>query len=195
MDWLSPPTQTSPLLFGEAAVPTLPDVKYLNLVTNPKNPTYYYVKLNGISVGNQLLSIPAGVFDIDTVGGAGTIFDSGTTVTQLAKVAYVQVLAAINATVAGYPRKTDSSGLDLCLSGVQGQLPKVPNLTFHFDGADMFLPVSNFFIFMETSQAYCLSMLSSPDVSIIGSLQQQNFQIFYDTINRKIGFVPKTCGR
>lgn len=55
VDWLAPPTQTSALLFGDAAMPTLPDVKYLPLLTNPKIVTYYYVQLNGISVGDKLL--------------------------------------------------------------------------------------------------------------------------------------------
>jgi len=91
VDWLALPTQTSALLFGDAAMPTLPDVKYLPLLTNPKVPTYYYVKLNGITVGDTLLNISSTVFDIDLVGGAGTIFDSGTTVTQLAKPAYEEV--------------------------------------------------------------------------------------------------------
>lgn len=91
VDWLAPPTQTSALLFGDAAMPTLPDVKYLPLLTNPKIATYYYVQLNGISVGDKLLNISSSVFAIDRVGGAGTIIDSGTTVTQLAKPAYDQV--------------------------------------------------------------------------------------------------------
>lgn len=90
VDWLAPPTQTSALLFGDAAMPTLPDVKYLPLLTNPKIATYYYVQLNGISVGDKLLNISSSVFAIDRVGGAGTIIDSGTTVTQLAKPAYDQ---------------------------------------------------------------------------------------------------------
>lgn len=195
VDWLAPPTQTSPLLFGDAAVPTLPDVKYLALLTNPKNPTYYYVKLNGISVGEKLLNISSTVFEIDRVGGAGTIFDSGTTVTQLAKVAYTEVLMAMNASTMSYPRKVDdTSGLDLCIGGfAKGALPTLPSMTFHFDGADMLLPPSNYFIFLESSQSYCFSMVPSPDVTIIGSVQQQNFQVYYDTIGRKLGYVPKSC--
>ncbi|KAG0579028.1 hypothetical protein KC19_4G067000 [Ceratodon purpureus] len=195
VDWLAPPTQTSPLLFGDAATPTLPDVKYLPLLTNPKIPTYYYVKLNGITVGTTLLNISSTVFDIDPVGGAGTIFDSGTTVTQLAKPAYEEVLAAMNASTQSYPRKTDdTSGLDLCLGGtVNGQVPNVPAMTFHFEGGDMVLPASNYFIFLESSQSYCFSMVESPDVTIIGSVQQQNFQVYYDTVGRQLGFVPKSC--
>lgn len=192
VDWLAPPTQTSALLFGDAAMPTLPDVKYLPLLTNPKIPTYYYVKLNGITVGATLLNISASVFDIDERGGAGTIFDSGTTVTQLAKPAYEAVLAAVNASTQAYPRAADStSGLDLCL--VNGQVPDVPAITFHFDGGDMALPASNYFIFLESSQSYCFSMVESPDVTIIGSVQQQNFQVYYDTVGRRLGFVPKSC--
>lgn len=195
VDWLAPPTQTSPLLFGDAAVPTFPGVKYISLLTNPKVPTYYYVKLNGISVGGKLLNISSTAFDIDSVGRAGTIFDSGTTVTQLAGEVHQEVLAAMNASTMDYPRKTDdSSGLDLCLGGfAEGQLPTVPSMTFHFEGGDMELPPSNYFIFLESSQSYCFSMVSSPDVTIIGSIQQQNFQVYYDTVGRKIGFVPKSC--
>ncbi|XP_024391846.1 aspartyl protease family protein 2 isoform X2 [Physcomitrium patens] len=195
VDWLAPPTQTSPLLFGDAAVPILPDVKYLPILANPKVPTYYYVKLNGISVGDNLLNISSTVFDIDSVGGAGTIFDSGTTVTQLAEAAYKEVLAAMNASTMAYSRKIDDiSRLDLCLSGFpKDQLPTVPAMTFHFEGGDMVLPPSNYFIYLESSQSYCFAMTSSPDVNIIGSVQQQNFQVYYDTAGRKLGFVPKDC--
>ena len=91
VDWLASPTQTSALLFGDAAMPTLPDVKYLPLLTNPKVATFYFVQLLGITVGDTRLNISSAVFDIDRVGGARTIFDSGTTVTQLAKPAYVEV--------------------------------------------------------------------------------------------------------
>lgn len=105
------------------------------------------------------------------------------------------MLAAMNASTSGYARKSDdTSGLELCIGGLaQGQLPKVPGMTFHFEGGDMVLPASNYFIFLESSGSYCFSMVSSPDVTIIGSVQQQNFQIYYDTVGRRIGFVPKSC--
>ncbi|CAM6063313.1 unnamed protein product [Sphagnum tenellum] len=188
VDWQAAPNQTSPLLFGEAAAPLLPGVTYIGLVTNPQNPTFYYVNLTGISVGTQLLTIPEGTFDINPVGAGGAIFDSGTTITTLAEAAYTAVLNAMNTSTMIYPRTEAVPGLDLCFAGSNAQLPNVPTLTFHFEGADMVLPVSNYFIFIESSQAYCLSISQSPDMTVLGSIQQQNFQVLYDTVNRQIGF-------
>jgi len=73
----------------------------------------------------------------------------------------LQVLAAMNASTLAYARKTDdTSGLELCFGGFpQGQLPSVPGMTFHFQGGDMVLPPSNYFIFLESSQSYCFSMV------------------------------------
>lgn len=193
VDWQAAPNQTSPLLFGEAAAPLLPGVTYIGLVTNPQNPTFYYVNLTGISVGTQLLTIPEGTFDINPVGAGGAIFDSGTTITTLAEAAYTAVLNAMNTSTMVYPRTEAVPGLDLCFAGSNAQLPNVPTLTFHFEGADMVLPVSNYFIFIESSQAYCLSISQSPDMTVLGSIQQQNFQVLYDTVNRQIGFVPRVC--
>jgi hypothetical protein len=193
VDWQAAPNQTSPLLFGEAAAPLLPGVTYIGLVTNPQNPTFYYVNLTGISVGTQLLTIPEGTFDINPVGAGGAIFDSGTTITTLAEAAYTAVLNAMNTSTMIYPRTEAVPGLDLCFAGSNAQLPNVPTLTFHFAGADMVLPVTNYFIFIESSQAYCLSISQSPDMTVLGSIQQQNFQVLYDTVNRQIGFVPRVC--
>ncbi|CAL1401465.1 unnamed protein product [Linum trigynum] len=48
--------------------------------------TFYYVALSGMSVGGELLSIPASVFELDEAGNGGVIVDCGTAITRLQTV-------------------------------------------------------------------------------------------------------------
>ncbi|KAI5066703.1 hypothetical protein GOP47_0019327 [Adiantum capillus-veneris] len=85
-------------------------------------------------------------------------------------------------------------GLDLCYSKTSwAKLRKsVPSLTFHFRGADMQLPVNNYFIDLE--KLVCLAFARSSDsLSIFGNIQQQSFHIMYDLEAHLISFAPAAC--
>ncbi|GKB94765.1 aspartyl protease AED3-like protein [Tanacetum coccineum] len=67
------------------------NIKYTPLLTNPRRPSLYYVKLVGIKVGPKLVNIPASAFALNPNNGAGTIIDSGTVFTRLVTPAYTAV--------------------------------------------------------------------------------------------------------
>ncbi|KAJ7555526.1 hypothetical protein O6H91_05G044000 [Diphasiastrum complanatum] len=197
--WTDATSKTSPMFFGDAAVPKKTGVRYTPLLKNPNQDydTFYYVQLDGISVAGSTLSIPHGTFDIQSDGSGGVIFDSGTTLTYLATAGYQKVLQALKSHISLPVTDSSAYGLDLCyaVSHAQGKLQgSFPRLTFHFRGADYELPLENYFIPVTTAgDVWCLALAGSSDFSIFGNIQQQNFHIFYDLGNSQIGFVPTTC--
>ncbi|CAM6110099.1 unnamed protein product [Calypogeia fissa] len=187
-------SQTSPLLFGNAAIPS-GAVKYTPIVQNSHHPTYYYVGLTGISVGGTLLNIPASVFGIDSSGSGGTILDSGTTITQLVGSAYKVVIQAFQSQMQYSQVSGSASGLDLCfdVSGAPSSGVTVPTLSFHFDQADIDLPAENYFVMVDNQGTLCLAMAGSYGFSIYGNIQQQNFQILFDRSGGRVGFKQMQC--
>nr|CAD1835752.1 unnamed protein product [Ananas comosus var. bracteatus] len=75
----------------------------------------------------------------------------------------------------------------LCYQGTKADLKggKIPNLTFHFALLDVVLPPENFFNLKDKS-VLCFAMVSVTDVSIFGSMAQQNKNVGYDVINRRL---------
>lgn len=73
-------------------------MKYTPIVANKQNPTYYYVNVEGISIGGQRLAIDgaASVFGLDAEGRGGTILDSGTTLTYWQSSAFNAITAVSN---------------------------------------------------------------------------------------------------
>ncbi|CAM6107911.1 unnamed protein product [Calypogeia fissa] len=168
---------------------------YTPLIVNNAFPTFYYVGLTAILVNGIPLSIPAGTFAIDSQGGGGTIVDSGTTFTQFQAAAYTPLLNKVKSLIT-YPKVNGSSiGLDACYRPGT-PTPIWPIVTLRLPGVDMVLPGDNLFLLEDNSGDYCMAIMSSGSsrLGIIGSVQQQNFNIKFDLANNLLGlFGPTTC--
>ncbi|CAN6167171.1 unnamed protein product [Urochloa humidicola] len=166
-------------------------------VVNPALPTMYFLNMTGISVGGYRLPIDPAVFAInDTDGTAGTIIDSGTTISYLAEPAYAAVRAAFVSQIRlPLLNATDASVLDTCFKWPPPprQSLTLPEVVFHFDGADMELPLQNYMLVDPVSGGLCLAMATSSDGTIIGNFQHQNFHVLYDLENSLLSFVPAPC--
>lgn len=189
------PSKTSTLLMGKHTKMNAATVSSTPIIQSSLNPTYYYLSLEGISVNDNLLKIPAGTFDIQSDGSGGLIIDSGTTVTYLKQNVYDAVKEALNSSI-NLPNADGSSvGLDLCFQ--QGSSnSSFPTVIFHFKGADFVLSKDNY-LFDIGNGVLCLTMLSNggiTDLSIFGNLQQQNYQILYDNGSNMLSFAPTVCG-
>lgn len=190
---------TSTLLLGPSAALNGTGVRTTPFVASPsKAPmsTYYYLNLTGISIGTTALSIPPNAFALRTDGTGGLIIDSGTTITSLVDAAYQQVRAAIESLVTlPVADGSDSTGLDLCfaLTSETSTPPTMPSMTFHFDGADMVLPVENYMIL--GSGVWCLAMRNQTvgAMSTLGNYQQQNVHLLYDIQKETLSFAPAKC--
>nr|CAB3489633.1 unnamed protein product [Digitaria exilis] len=83
-------------------------------------------------------------------GNSGFIFDSGTMLTYLTEPAYTEAKAAVlkQTDLAMVP---DGDGYEACYEAPRDDrsLEKaVPSMVLHIDGADMVLPVTNYFVDM-----------------------------------------------
>ncbi|XP_058089605.1 aspartic proteinase nepenthesin-2 [Magnolia sinica] len=188
-------SKTSPLFFGSTAsfgkglkVGSTP------LIKNPSQPTFYYLSLEGITVGGTLLSIPKSTFALKDDGSGGLIIDSGTSITYLEEVGYKLVRKAFVSQVQLEEADASSTGLDLCFSlPSDASTVEVPKLVFHFNGADLDLPAENYMILDSSTGLLCLTIMDSTGMSIFGNFQQQNLQFVYDLQKETLSFAPVQC--
>lgn len=189
------PSKTSPLFIGQMASLSGSNVRSTPIITSSLNPSYYYLSLEGISVDGQSLNIPAGMFDLQSDGSGGLFIDSGTTYTFLPPTAFDLLKEALNSSI-NLPQADGSSvNLDLCFNPQGSSNPSFPAVTFHFKGADYDLHTENYLLTVR-SDLICLSILPNTDesdISIIGNIQQQNYQILYDNEKNVLSFAPTYC--
>lgn len=191
-------SSTSTLLMGSLANANNSDTasKTTPLVVNPSQPSFYYLSLEGITVGGTRLPIKKSTFALNSDGSGGVIIDSGTTLTYLEKSAFDLVKKEFTSQMKLPVDKSGSSGLDLCFT-----LPsdasdiEVPKLVFHFKGADVDLPGENYMIADSSVGLACLAMGSSSGMSIFGNVQQQNYLLLHDLQKETLSFIPTKCNQ
>ncbi|TMX03495.1 hypothetical protein EJD97_015915 [Solanum chilense] len=187
---------SSTLLMGSMARDDYNNIITTPLVKNPTQPSFYYLSLKGISVGDTQLAIKKSTFSLNKDGSGGMIIDSGTTITYLEESAFSLLKKEFSSQVNLEVDDSSSTGLDLCF-----KLPsntnniKVPKLIFHFEGADMDLPAENYMIADSRMGIACLAMGSSSGMSIFGNVQQQNMMVIHDLDKETLSFVPKQCDK
>jgi len=168
------------------------------LVQNPRFPSWYFVSLEGISLGGARLPIPNGTFDLRADGYGGMIVDSGTTFTVLVESAFRAVVGCV-AGALGQPVANASSLDSPCFPAPPGaqRLPDMPDMVLHFaGGADMRLRRDNYMSFNQEEASFCLSIAgTASSVSVLGNFQQQNIQMLYDITVGQLSFVPTDCSK
>ncbi|KAK9691337.1 hypothetical protein RND81_09G190700 [Saponaria officinalis] len=189
---------SSKLIFGEdtelLAHPQLSFTKLVNGKENPTN-TFYYVEINAVSVGGEILNIPEETWGFTQDGAGGTIIDSGSTLSYFVEPAYEIIKDAFVQKISKYSLVTDFAVLKPCYNVSATDDLQMPSFTIHFrDGAEWNFPISNYFIWVD-QQTVCLALMPSKTspFSIIGNYQQQNFHILYDTDKSRLGFAPTKC--
>nr|XP_051190852.1 aspartic proteinase nepenthesin-1-like [Lolium perenne] len=195
------PSLSSPVLFGSLAElePRGGDTMQTTpLVQNMAYPSWYYISLEGISLGDTRLPIPEQAFQLRNDGTGGMVVDSGTTFTILEGSAFMVVLDHV-AEVLGHPAVNSSSFEIPCFPAPSGQrqLPPMPDMVMHFaGGADMRLHRDNYMSFDEEGSSFCLNMLGDDATlsgSVLGNFQQQNIQMLFDITVGQLSFAPADC--
>ncbi|XP_020589873.1 aspartic proteinase nepenthesin-1-like [Phalaenopsis equestris] len=182
---------TSPLFLGSLANPDSSS-QTTPLGQSPNIPTYYYLSLQGITVGSTKLSIPSSAFAISSDGSGGLIIDSGTSFTMLVPSAY-DVLKQEFQSQMGLPVASGNT-FDLCFSSPSDGSFQPPKLIFNFQGADMDLPKENYLVSDAGGSLLCLAILpSDQSLSLFGNFQQQNMHIVYDVQGGNLYFAPAQC--
>lgn len=150
--------------------------------------TFYYLTLEGISVGNQRLRL-------DYAGGdreGNIIIDSGTTFTLLPPDLYEELEDAVKNSVKLERIEDPKRELRLCY--LSREDIEIPAMTVHFRGADVKWKHEN--VFTRTSDvSVCLAAQPSKDIAIYGNLAQINFLVGYDLVKKMVSFEPTDCGR
>ncbi|KAL2347158.1 hypothetical protein Fmac_001158 [Flemingia macrophylla] len=164
------------------------------LLKNPLQPSFYYLSLEGISVGETLLDIEKSTFEVGEDGSGGVIIDSGTTITYLQSKAFdafkKEFVSQMNLPL----DKSSSTGLDVCFSvPSETSQVEVPNVVFHFKGGDLQLPADNYMIGDSNLGVACLAIGSASGMSIFGNVQQQNILVNHDLEKETISFIPTSC--
>lgn len=190
------------LRFG-SDIPQTPSLKTTELITRGERFAHYYVTLVGMSISGSHLNIPPYYFR-DRLSPDGTIIDSGASYTYIVKPAYrileqemVKYLSSI-----GGLKRTGHPHFGLCYErSRKGQgFNNLPNVTFHFQGADLVVQPQGAFE-VDTSRRgmefFCLAMFpyfddSSPG-SIIGAYQQTNHRFIFDINQKDLMFGPENC--
>nr|AJC64141.1 aspartic proteinase nepenthesin-1-like protein [Thinopyrum intermedium] len=154
--------------------------------------TFYYLPLVGLTVGETKLPIPSTLFKLKGDSG-GVIIDSGSPTTSLVDGAYKalrnELVRQLNASLVAPPR---GSNTDLCVGQNDLVNGKLPDLVFHFSGADMTVPPRNYWAPVDKSTA-CMMIFSSTDSSTIGNFQQQNMHLLYDVARGTLSFQTADC--
>ncbi|KAH7860145.1 hypothetical protein Vadar_009926 [Vaccinium darrowii] len=193
-------TKPSTLLMGSQASVNFSSEfsKTTPLIQNPKIPTFYYVSLQGITIGGTNLPINQTTFALNANGTGGLIIDSGTSMTYLVESAFALVknefIFQLKLPVV---EQSNSTGPDLCFELPSGvSTVEIPSLVFHFQDADLDLPTENYMITNSSTGVMCLAMgVSSSDLSIFGNIQQQNFLVVYDLLEETVSFMPTECDK
>ncbi|KAI3776253.1 hypothetical protein L1987_46027 [Smallanthus sonchifolius] len=190
---------TSTLAMGTLATETSNDSVFTTpLIKNPSHPSFYYLSLVGISVGDVDLPIKKSTFAVGSDGTGGMIIDSGTTITYLEESAFDLVKKEFVSQMKLDVDSSDSTGLDLCFElpaddGSGETTIEIPKLVFHFDGASLDLPGENYMIGDVKRGVVCLAMGSSSGISIFGNIQQQNMMVVHDLEKETLSFIPTKC--
>lgn len=68
-------------------------------------------------------------------------------------------------------------------------------MTFYFQGADLFLDGSKFFLSFE--EKFCMLIVASPEprVDLLGAFQQADNRFLFDVQAGRMSFVPENCRR
>lgn len=161
------------------------------LLRNPLQASFYYLSLEGISVGDTRLSIEKSTFEVGDDGSGGVIIDSGTTITYIEQKAFESLKKEFISQTKLPVDNSSSTGLDVCFSLPSGSTQvEIPKLVFHFKGGDLVLPAENYIIGDSNLGVACLAMGASSGMSIFGNVQQQNILVNHDLEKETISFVP-----
>ncbi|XP_027365187.1 aspartic proteinase nepenthesin-1 [Abrus precatorius] len=188
-------SKTSLLLLGSlASVNGTQAAVTTPLLKNPIQPSFYYLSLEGISVGDTRLSIEKSTFDLGEDGSGGVIIDSGTTISYIEQKAFDALKKEFISQTQLPVDKSGSTGLDVCFTLPSGSSQvEIPKLVFHFKGGDLELPAENYMIGDSNLGVACLAMGASNGMSIFGNVQQQNILVNHDLEEETISFIPTSC--
>lgn len=163
------------------------------MLKNQRVNTFYYVQLTGISVGGQMVSVPAAAGDGS--GSGGIIVDSGTAITRLQSQLYNSVRDEFKRMTQNLRSADNYALFDTCYDLSNLQSVRVPTVAFHFGENKVWsLPAKNYLIAVDSAGKFCFAFApTSSSLSIIGNVQQQGTRVTFNLANNLVGFSNDKC--
>ncbi|KAJ4913576.1 Eukaryotic aspartyl protease family protein [Raphanus sativus] len=158
----------------------------------------YYLDLQAISLGHRLLDIKPDVFERYGSQG-GTVIDTGCSPTILAREAYDTLFEEIDFILGDVLTRVKDwdQYTKPCYEGnMKLDLLKFPVVTFHFaGGAELTLDFESLFVESDNGDRFCLalSMNTFDDMSVIGAMAQQHYNVGYDLLTMNVYFQRTDC--
>ncbi|RWW84378.1 hypothetical protein BHE74_00007018 [Ensete ventricosum] len=183
---LSQTSTTGKLVFGDVSGASRSDVLTTPLTIRD---SFYYLTLNGISVGNTNISAASPTAS----GSPNIVIDSGTMLNFLSPEMTDQLGKAVKGIVDLPVADVPELSLFAACFHVKGSRDyKFPDITYNFKGASLKLGPLN--TFLEVSQdVVCLAAGSSGEPYIFGNFAQQNLHVEYDLGRNQLSFAQVDC--
>lgn len=184
-------TKESYLRFGDEAMIRRTNAQSTPFLKTKQNAILYGLNLSDISIGGQKLGLKQGTFP------EGCVIDSGSSVSLLNRIAFLAAKKFFTTYFSKFKNIRRYVGREvpkgfLCYTQPNG-FTNFPNMTYHFQGADFHVPSANLFFFER--KFFCLAMVTSPNVTILGAYQQRNVRIVYDLKDEMLSFAPEDCAK
>ncbi|XP_027343004.1 probable aspartic protease At2g35615 [Abrus precatorius] len=176
---------TSKLKFGNGAIINGDGVVSTPLIIKPILPTFYFLNLEGITIGQK--TIQTGRTD------GNIIIDSGTVMTYLEPSFYNNFVTSLQEVLSVEVVQDLPFPLNFCFP-YQDEM-YFPDIAFQFTGAIVSLRPKNTLFWLDDNNILCLAIAPSPatGISIFGNLAQIDFQVEYDLEGKKVSFAPTDC--
>ncbi|XVF89445.1 hypothetical protein PTKIN_Ptkin19aG0130900 [Pterospermum kingtungense] len=179
------------LYFGKKALAKCKDsANYSPLFSDP---SYYYVNLIAITIGQKRLNISSAVSSSSTTTRS-TIIDSGTTITSLAGSIYSALRSEFIELMSGYPLPHQNGKLDTCYNLEGEDNFKIPDMVLHFENLDVPLDQTAVIWKEKDMSQVCLAFAAKQyHLTIIGGHQLQNLNVLYNIQDRRVEIGPGNC--
>lgn len=155
------------------------------MIRDRRAPTFYRVLLRDITINRQPLNVPQAVF------AAGSVMDSRTTLTRLPPTAYRALRAAFRNSMSMYRSAPPKGSLDTCYDFRGVANVRLPTIALVFDRNAVVQLDPSGILFND-----CLAFIPNGDdrmTGILGSLQQQTIEVFYNVGGKSVGFRRGAC--
>ncbi|XP_059438155.1 aspartyl protease family protein 1-like isoform X2 [Corylus avellana] len=147
------------------------------------HPTYN-VSITQIAVGRNSSEL-----------GLSVIFDSGTSFTLLTDPAYTFISESFNSQVQNKRHSSDSYPFEYCYELSPTQNYDVPSVNLTMKGGDQYFVTSPTYVIdsEEGNAVYCLGLVKSKDISIIGQNFMTGYRIVFDRERMVLGWKESNC--
>uniref|UniRef100_A0A7N0TB18 Peptidase A1 domain-containing protein n=1 Tax=Kalanchoe fedtschenkoi TaxID=63787 RepID=A0A7N0TB18_KALFE len=173
--------------FGAEALTTCSSDIYTSLIQYRYYPSFYFIRLNGITVAGEPLEIPPFL----------TILDSGTVITRLPPSVYNPLKSAFMKSMSQYPPAPPLTPLmDTCYNLTGYGNFTAPEMALQLGGSSEIRLHPAAVIWRESDSQVCLAFAGNKedtDKAIIGNHQQKTLNILYEIRAGEISFSSQGC--